>query len=363
MPAFIKPDKLVNRNRVVFPEFDYLQRNLQSNNERQAAHIRERTLYIPSDNLIAQLIYAMPLIEKDETDGAFFERIKGLTDGKLAAFGLVHQGGYGHSHSGNIYSQINEYYMHRYSDYSPESEAVGISIISHPYIGNEVPEFTAVKTAHRISRPEKRYAYFTIDLPCLVLNYAKYVKAQTAKLKEGDTLANPIPRFIRDIVFPALVVQHTDIAFVNKLTQLITGASYIQVDGMDGLSLPDYSRKTDDIIDDYFDHLTSQVTSLDQMLMLELPSGKMLWDVILEREDEVVTTNWFYYMANYHYYAFIILMLAITGITTDNDEVGVFKYELRMLSNFRSVLSHMDINGKEAYGQVVKNLTNYIKDV
>jgi len=363
MPVFNRPDVLVNRNRIVFPEFDYLKRNLLLNNNRIAAHMRKRTIYIPNSNLLNQLLYALPERDEHETDLLYHQRVSGIVYGMYTAYGLVHEGGYGGASEGTIYSGISEYFIAAEEPYVPTGNGIGIDIISHPYVSMTVPQFTDVTTTTRISKPREQYAYFSINLPLLVLNYSKYVITEQAKLKPNETLGNPINKFLQDIVYPSLVIQHNDIAFFNGLSQLLTGERLLEPKGFTDISLPDFSRKADDLVDDYFEFMTSNASSLDQILQMELPSGKIIWDLMLDQHDKLQTTNWFYYMANHRYYAFILMILGVTGIKTDNDLIGSFKYELKGLSNFSSVFSHMDAISKEKFKENIRLLNSFMRDL
>lgn len=363
MPVFNQPDVLVSRNRVVFPEFDYLQRNLELNNERYKGHIQKRTIHISNGNLLSQLIRALPEIEKDESENIYFNRIVGQSYGLLTTYGLVHEGGFGKSYSDSVYTGISEYFMAIESDYINIPTNTGLTIISHPYVGNTIPKFTEVETTDRIRKLESHIATFTIDLPLLVLNYVRYVKKENAKLKQGESLGNPVNKFLQDVVYPDLVTQHADISFFNGLTRLITGESLISPKGFTDISLPNFDRKTDDMLDDYFDYIVSNATSLEQILQMSLPSGKIIWDLILDQHDKITHTAWFYYLANHRAYAFILLTVTITGLRTDDDLIDKFKYEVKTLRNYTSVLNHMTPIVKERYRDNIQLLETYLEDI
>lgn len=363
MSLFQKPEVLVQRNTVVFPEFDYLQRNLMLNCKALKEHIATRAIYIPNDNLLSQILYGAPQMEEGESDGVFFSRVAATSIGRYTALNIVSEGGYGMSVEGGVYSDINEYYLAVESEYDNKHTDLGVRIISHPYVGMGVPEFTVVTTVERLSRPKEQFAYFTIDFAKLILAYARYERAERKKLKEGEELSNPINHFLTSQVYPSLVEQHVDLVFFNKLTRLITGEAFINARTFTDLSLADYSRKVDDIISDYTDHIMSQMTSLDQLLMLELPSGRMLWDLLLEEDSKIQQTHWFYFLANSRMYLYIALALAITDVGTDADEVHGLKYMVKDLANHRTVLSHMTKEAKAEYGETIRLLSSYLKDV
>lgn len=363
MSVFVKPENLVNRNRAVFPEFDYLQRNLESNTNALTRHITGRMTYIDNSNLIANAIYGMPEREEQESDAVYHDRIKGLVTGQVTALGLVHDAGFGQVTEGNVYSGINEYFLSVESDYKPNSTDVGLRIISHPYTGDKLLDFTNVTTVSRISKPKEFFAFFTIDLALLVLNYSRYVIKERAKLKPNESLSDPIGNFIRDIVFPSLVVQHQDLVFANKFTRLLSGEYLIEPKGLTDISIASFSDKTDDILEDYLGYVTGDISNIEQLLVLEMPSGRMFWDLMLEQDDKLQRTNWFYYMANYRYYAFIILVIAIKGLSTEMEDMHKFKYELNNLRNFREVLGYMTDESKDYYNQAIKNLISLSNDV
>lgn len=363
MPVFKKPEVLVQRNSIVFPEFDYLQRNLMANVKALENNIRSRGMYIPNSNLLSQLLYSASEIEEGETDNAYFNRIRAMSVGMYTALGVIHEGGYGSVIHNAIYSDISEYFLAVESEFDSMSDDVGVRIISHPYVGGRVPEFTNVVTVDRLNRPKDSFAYFTIDFALLVFNYSKYVKEQRSLLKEGEELSNPIDNFLREIVYPSLVSQHMDLSFFNKLSRLITGAKFIRTKGTSDISLADYSSKTDDILDDYTDYIMSQITSIEQLLVLPLPSGKMIWDLMLEQDIKIQQTHWYYVMANGNLLSYILLVLAITGISSDMDEVGKVKILLKDLSNHRTVLNHMTREAKVEYQNIIRTLNSYSKDI
>lgn len=363
MSVFQKPDVLVNRNAVVFPEFDYLQRNLSLNNKALEKHIETRSMFISNSNVLGQIIYGAPERDAEETDAAYFNRIKATSIGRYTSLGIVSENGYGKELSDGVYTDINEYYLAVESEYETVIDDIGVTIISHPLVGSRVPEFTAVDYVARLTRPKDHYAYFTINFAKLVLNYDKYVTALRANLPKGEEPVNTINRFLQTIVFPSLVSQHVDLVFLNKLTRLITGEAFLEVRSFTDLSLADYSSKVDDILDDYTDHITGQLTSLDQLLMLELPSGKIIWDLLLPEETKLQQTHWFYVMANSRLMSYLMLILNITGISTEMDEVNELKREIKDLGNHRTVLSHMSKESKAQYQNIVRRLTAYSKDL
>lgn len=329
------------------PYFEDIKRHLRTELQKVLAYYRSAPSKVPNDHLLVKLLSMITVPTYYEPD-QYVTAVMARSDYLGRTLGMtsdIHQGTFFEGVFYGAGSQELVLSISRYFDaleiQKKWTSVSSVEVHLHPFTDLEMlPPYGSHGTN------ELGLSVISVDIPLMAFQYKCYLD-DGYRRQDDPSFLNP-GYFVHRYILPNMLYRHIDIALFNRYEAYYRRTPIPKITERHPFVILDYSRKIDQILQEYLRIAPTKTMRYDEFLMV-FPS--IVYSTFLEtlRMPEIAPTHqvqWALFLSRLRVIETSIFSLGIKSITTNRDLINVLQRSLKRLNNDKS-FDHLPGNLQE----------------